>query len=391
MYNQLDLLCLSHLRWEFVFQRPQHLMSRFARHRRVFFIEEPVFDGDTPHLQYTKCHESGVQIVTPRLPRALAGNAIAIQQRLLRKFLETYEIDEYIAWYYTPMALELTDGILRPRLVVYDCMDELSAFAGAPAAMQKNESRLFGNAGLVFTGGASLYEAKRKQHPSVYLFPSSVDTKHFASARMCHQEPEDQTALAHPRIGYAGVIDERMDLELIRIIAESRPQWHLVMLGPITKIDPRSLPRAENIHYLGLRPYRELPAYMSGWDVAMLPFALNESTRFISPTKTPEYLAAGLPVVSTPIVDVDQQYGQLGLVRIARDASEFIRLIEDSLRNPPSPQFLSSVDSFLALSSWDRTWDAMNELMRAEFEKRRTFTMPEEDPEPVFLAKAAHV
>lgn len=365
--NNVDLICLSHLRWGFVFQRPQHLMSRFARNRRVFFIEEPVFEDTRPYSRSSVCPKTGVRVQTPVLPRGLTPQQIADYQKFLfQTILDENKVADYIAWYYTPMALEFSAS-LRPALTIYDCMDELSAFAGAPAAMKTNEAALFHEADLVFTGGASLFESKRKQHRSVHLFPSSVDLAHFSRSRSIQQDPDDQAGLPHPRLGYAGVIDERMDLALLQQIALERPDWQLILLGPVAKIDPASLPRAGNIHYLGMKQYAELPAYLAGWDIAMLPFALNESTRFISPTKTPEYLAAGLHVVSAPIRDVVTPYGDLGLVRIANGPSEFLRAADSLLESPPNVQFLAKVDRFLSQSSWDKTWSDMNQLMESRF------------------------
>lgn len=338
-------------------------MSRFARERRVFFFEEPSFENGQPTLRIASCPKTNVTVVTPLLPPGRDLPEIRLYQReLLSSLLASHQIGDYIGWYYTPMALEFSQ-VLRPRLTVYDCMDELSAFAGAPTAMKKNESQLFETADLVFTGGATLYESKRKQHSSVHLFPSSVDVKHFAQARSVERPPEDEVSIPTPRLGYAGVIDERMDLDLLREVAAARPNWQLVMLGPVVKIDPKTLPSARNIHYLGMRNYADLPAYFSGWDIGLLPFALNESTRFISPTKTPEYLAAGLRVVSTTIRDVVTPYGDLGFVEIANGPSEFIRACELLLESPFSKDFQARVDQFLSQSSWDKTWRNMNQLM----------------------------
>ena len=361
--HNLDLICFSHLRWGFVFQRPQHLMSRFARTRRVFFIEEPIFEPGEPHWRGTLCPETGVHVYTPVLPESLTGAQIAdTQKRLIALLFTEQHISDYIAWYYTPMAREFAAN-LKPRAVIYDCMDELSAFSGAPPAMRLHEQELFRVTDLVFTGGASLFESKRKQHPSVHLFPSSVDVAHFASARSIANDPEDQSQIPHPRIGYAGVIDERMDLKLLEQVARQRSDWHIVLLGPVAKIDEGSLPRAANIHYLGMKQYQELPTYLSGWDVAILPFAQNDSTRFISPTKTPEYLAAGLSVVSTPIRDVVRPYGDLGLVSIAGAASDFVSAIASFLSRAPDPDFRARVDQLLSQSSWEKTWSGMNELI----------------------------
>jgi UDP-galactopyranose mutase len=338
-------------------------MSRFARARRVFFIEEPQFEDAPAHMRFSVCPKTGVRVHTPVLPYGLSRlQIIDAQEYLLHQMMMENRVTDYLAWYYTPMAKEFTAG-LRPRITIYDCMDELSAFAGAPTAMRTNEFNLFRDADLVFTGGATLFESKRKQHHSVHLFPSSVDVGHFASARTISLDPEDQRRLGRPRLGYAGVIDERMDLDLIRYIARERPNWQIVLVGPVVKIDPASLPKADNIHYLGMKQYADLPAYFSGWDAGMLPFALNESTRFISPTKTPEYLAAGLRVISTPIRDVVTPYGDLDLVQIAHHPREFISAADSVVQSPPSGEFLSRVDRFLRQSSWEKTWIAMNTLI----------------------------
>ena len=355
-----------------MFQRPQHLMTRFARDRRVFFFEEPVFEEGPPHLRSTDCVHTGVNVLTPVLPSGLDPNGTNhLLKTLLDSLLADRNIGHFIAWYYTPMAVEFTRHLL-PLITVYDSMDELSAFTGAPPAMRRNEAELFQRADLVFTGGASLFESKQKQHSNVHLFPSSVDVPHFARARGIDHEPDDQANIPRPKLGYAGVIDERMDTELIRAIAEQRPDWHLILLGPVVKIDPASLPQAPNIHYLGMKPYADLPAYLSGWSIGMLPFALNESTRFISPTKTPEYLAAGLRVVSTPIRDVLSPYGDRGLVGIARNAGEFIRVADSLLMSPLSEGGREKVDEFLAQSSWDKTWSHMNGLIKAALQNKHT-------------------
>ena len=340
-------------------------MSRFARDRRVFFLEEPVFEAGPAELRVSVCRDSGVRVYTPVLPHQLGQREIVQQQRdLLDAVLLGKQVSEFVAWYYTPMAREFSNH-LHPQLIVYDCMDELSAFDGAPAALKENETELFGVADLIFTGGASLYEAKKTQHDSIHLFPSSVDAAHFEKARSLQPEPDDQAVIPHPRIGYAGVIDERMDLDLLKCVSQARPAWHLVLLGPVVKIDFESLPVASNIHYLGMKSYSDLPEYLAGWDIAMLPFALNQSTRFISPTKTPEYLAAGRPIISTAIADVIAPYGDLDLVKIADTPDEFIALAETLLAHPPNETFLSHVDSFLSHSSWDKTWSGMSALMES--------------------------
>lgn len=356
-----DVVCFSHLRWDFVFQRPQHLLSRFAKKHSVLFIEEPLHHDGEPRFVVTESRE-GVKVAVPYLPHGIAEvDTEKILSKLVTGLLEEQGFRDYIAWYYTPMMLGWSDH-LHPRAVVYDCMDELSAFKNAPAALRIRESELFGLADLVFTGGRSLYEAKREQHPAVYCFPSSIDVGHFAQALSDLDEPADQAGIATPRIGFFGVIDERTDIELLRQIADLRSDWQLIMIGPVVKISEEDLPRAENIHYLGGKSYDELPSYIAGWDVAMMPFAINESTRFISPTKTPEYLAAGRPVVSTPIRDVVRPYGESGLVRIASTAEEFVDAIQQSL-NEDAGDRRSRANEFLETMSWDKTYQSMSELI----------------------------
>ena len=362
--NKPDLICFSHLRWDFVYQRPQHLLKRCARERRVFFVEEPIFDNGSMRLEVHE-REKNLKVVVPYLPEGLCSEVakLAVLHDMVQRLIVENNIQQYLVWYYTPMALDFTRH-LRPLAVVYDCMDELSAFKGAPECLKLRERELFKTADLVFTGGQSLYEAKRDQHHSVYAFPSSIDRDHFMQARKPIEEPEDQRQIPHPRMGFFGVVDERFDVELLDQLSQNRPDWQFVIVGPVVKIDPEILPKRENIHYLGSKSYQELPAYVAGWDVALLLFAQNDSTRFISPTKTPEYLAAGKPVVSTPIRDVVYPYGQTGLVRIANDAREFTAAIEDLLKSEADrKQWLETVDKFLATMSWDETWARMSRLI----------------------------
>jgi UDP-galactopyranose mutase len=358
-----DLLCFSHLRWDLVFQRPQHLLTRAARTRRVFYVEEPVFGASS--LSYeVQPRQGGVQRVVFHLPDGLdEASAIEAQRELVDALVAEQHIHAPLLWYYTPMALSFSRH-LRGAATVYDCMDELSAFAGAPPALRAREAELLERADLVYTGGQSLYESKRSLHPRVHAFPSSVDAAHFRRARAPQPDPADQAPIPHPRLGFFGVIDERMDLDLLRDVAAARPDWHLVLLGPVVKISPATLPVAPNLHYLGPKGYGELPSYLAGWDVALLPFAMNEATRFISPTKTPEYLAAGCPIVSTPIRDVVRPYGQQELARIAGTPQAFVAAIEESLDEEPGAR-IARADAFLSQMSWDLTWARMSQLVDA--------------------------
>jgi glycosyltransferase involved in cell wall biosynthesis len=369
---EADVICLSHLRWDFVYQRPQHLLNRCARERRVFFFEEPIYIKDQIAQFDLSTRSDNLFVIQPLLPKGITeAEAARAQQVVINELIAQKQIKDYLLWYYTPMALAFTHH-LKPLATVYDCMDELSAFRGASPAMAEREAELLKRADVVFTGGQSLYEAKRHQHHNIHPFPSSIDAAHFAQARIIEDEPADQAALPHPRLGFFGVIDERMDMELLDQLARLRPDWHLIMIGPVVKVDPADLPRRPNLHYLGSKDYKDLPAYIAGWDVALMPFALNESTRFISPTKTPEYLAAGKPVVSTPVRDVARVYGEMGLVRIAERPEDFVAAVEAALREDISnADRLMRVDELLARTSWDWTWTRMSELIEAAIGARR--------------------
>jgi glycosyltransferase involved in cell wall biosynthesis len=356
-----DLICFSHLRWDLVFQRPQHLLSRCARTRRVFYVEEPVAAEGPPRLEVKTDADTRVRVVVPHLPEQMqVSERERVQARLLSELVEAQGLEKPVGWFYTPMALPLA-AQLSLCACIYDCMDELSAFQGAPPELLVREAELMAAADVVFTGGQALYEAKKHLHPRIHPFPSSVDTAHFHRARRRVSDPADQAGIPGPRLGFFGVIDERMDLELLEGVARTRPDWQLVLLGPIVKIDPADLPRLPNIHYLGSKTYAELPSYIAGWDVALLPFARNESTRFISPTKTPEYLAAGKPVVSTSIRDVVRPYGALGLVRIADTTPDFVAACAAAMAEPTHQRFRA--DPFLAKMSWDLTWKQMETLV----------------------------
>lgn len=351
------LVCFSHLRWNLVFQRPQHLMTRAAGAQEVLYFEEPVHDAiPRPRLALRR-ESSGVSVATPVLPRGIRDAPTAIGAMLDRLIGTRADV---VAWYYTPMALSYS-GHLSPSITVYDCMDELAAFLDPPPDLAEFEARLFARADVVFTGGRSLFEAKRRRHPEVLLFPSSIDAAHFGRARGGLPDPADQADIPRPRIGFFGVIDERMDRDLVLAAARACPEVQFVMLGPVVKIDPAALPRADNLHWLGRKDYSELPAYLANWDAGWMPFALKESTRFISPTKTPEFLAAGLRLVSTAVPDVVRDYGSGGLVTILRSDDPAAALRE--ALEPPPASWARRVDAHLAGRSWDRTWSEMARIV----------------------------
>ncbi len=362
------LVCFSHLRWNFVMQRPQHLLTRAARWADVLFVEEPLFGA--AHDAIDVAERDGVRVAVPHLVDGRSHEAVTTALAHLVEALLAQDRAPRVLWYYTPAAVAFTRTLPR-SLTIYDNMDELSAFHGASRDLLDLERALLEAADLVFTGGWSLHEAKRSRHRAVHCFPSSVDAAHFSRARDGHQpDPPDQAPLPRPRLGFFGVIDERMDMAFLAGFAALRPDWHFVMLGPVVKIDPASLPRAPNIHWLGMKAYAELPGYMARWDLAFMPFALNEATRFISPTKTPEFLAGGLPVVSTAVPDVVRAYGgDEGFVTIVASPPD-AALAATTMMAGAGPDWLARVDARLAAGSWDETWAGMRALIEVALVRR---------------------
>jgi glycosyltransferase involved in cell wall biosynthesis len=361
------LIVFSHLRWEFVFQRPQHLLSRLARHFPVVFVEEPMHTGGPPYLERsTPC--AGIEVLRARTPVDAWGfhdDQLSALQPMISGFLHEQGIDDYVVWFYTPMALPML-GELAPRAIVYDCMDELSAFKNAPRQMRQRESALLKSADLVVTGGPRLYEAKRDANPNVLCLPSAVDAEHYAAERAgadsagMQRAAELQGRVAPPRLGFFGVIDERLDLDLVARLADAEPAWQVVMVGPVVKIEPAALPQRANLHWLGQQPYAILPQLVAGWDVCLMPFALNESTEFISPTKTLEYMAAGKPVVSTPIHDVKAMFGDI--VAIAATAEAFIAACRAAIAEPAAQQ--RAREERMRARVRQYSWDAAAETIR---------------------------
>ncbi|RNI34071.1 glycosyltransferase family 1 protein [Hanamia caeni] len=368
----MDIICFSHIRWNFVYQRPQHLLNRFAVNNRVFVIEEPVFDTSGPeYYEINKVEENkDLWVVNLHCSRGISDDHTNHTLKgLLDSLLYANDITKYITWYYTPMALAYSDH-LEPIVTIYDCMDELSAFKFAPQSLKSWEQKLLSQADVVFTGGYSLYNEKKHLHHNIYPFPSSIDYAHFLKARNPTEEPLDQASIPHPRFGFYGVIDERFHLSLINELSKLRPDWHFILVGPIAKIDPSILPKGQNIYYTGGKQYDELPRYLAGWDVAILPFELNDSTKFISPTKTPEYLAGGKPVISTSITDVVNPYAKKDLVEIADTPAEFIKAAEKIFNTEDKQPWLRRVDDFLSNNSWDQTWKEMVEIIKEAMEKK---------------------
>lgn len=353
------LFVFSHLRWDFVYQRPQHLLSRLARHWPVLFVEEPV-PGDHEQLD-ADVAAPGVTVLRPRLRREVRGFDDASVQAvapMLQAYLRAQGIDDYATWFYTPMALPLLDG-LSPRAIVYDCMDQLSAFAHAPPQLVARERALMRIANVVFTGGPSLYDDKRTQHDNAHCIPSSVDVAHFARATDPALASPLFDATARPRLGYYGVIDERLDLALVERLADADPAWSICMVGPVVKIDPASLPQRPNLHWIGQQSYADLPALLAAWDVCLMPFALNDATRFISPTKTLEYMSAGKPVVSTAVADVMRLYSEGVHIAAAGDTDGFIQACRAALDETPAERATRQATQagLVSATSWDGAAD----------------------------------
>lgn len=376
----VTLICFAHLRWDFVYQRPQHIMTRLARTHRVIYWEEPRTTDKEAHLDLKVCPQSGVTVATPLLPAGLGESEANSQQRaLLDTLAASLPPAPLIRWYYTPLMLSFSRHLPAHR-VVYDCMDELANFKFAHPSLLTEEQSLLAQADVVFTGGYSLYEAKRALHGRVLPFPSSVDQAHFAQARRTVTDPHPE-GMAQPRFGFYGVIDERIDFALLQSVAEARPHWTFVLVGPLAKVTEADLPRADNLHYVGQQSYDALPHYLGHWDVALMPFALNDATRFISPTKTPEYLAGGRPVVSTPITDVARYYGNLSAVHIANGPTEFLAACEQALSQSQSASraWRDEADRALSSLSWDTT---VAEMWTAIEAPRRPLGTPDSAPLP---------
>lgn len=371
------LVCISHLRWDFVWQRPQHLLSRLATHHPVLFVEEPVTSLHAREFQLDVRQEPNnitvIRLVVPADHDYWIGHGDAATaltyQRLLREYMTQHGIERPLLWLYTPMAWHFVEAIPH-RTLIYDVMDELAAFKGAPAALHRYEQLALSRADIVFTGGVSLYQNKKRFNDNTHLFPSGVEVEHFARAaeRTTFLRPADLPAPeAGPVFGYYGVIDERMDIDLLRRVALARPHWQMAVVGPIVKIDPADLPRLPNLHYPGMKTYQELPAYLAHFDVALIPFAINEATRYLSPTKTLEYMAAHKPIISTPIRDVATLYGSV--VRIAATPEDFILQGEAALQADHRLKLAQETELLQ-----QHTWDSIVSRMKQQIDRQQTPT-----------------
>lgn len=346
-----DLVVFCHLRWEFVYQRPQHIKSRLAKERKILFIEEPIGKiQDEENVATIIEITPQLHILQPRVD-SIGNISMVLSNYIINKNIP-------IGWIYSAAFVPLLKS-LSFDTVIYDCMDELSLFKGAPHELIDQEKQLMAQADIVFTGGKSLYESKMRMHGSVYCFPSSVDESHFAQALKGISQPKDIASIKSPIVGYFEVIDERIDLKLLRETAKKSPEISFVMIGPLAKIQESELPRATNIHYLGMKSYKELPGYLKAFDITMMPFALNDSTKFISPTKTLEYMAAGKPIISTKIKDVFRDYSHC--VQLVETSDQFC----EAIRKTSSLLCEGKIayKEILIETSWDATSAKMSTLI----------------------------
>lgn len=374
MSSKSPMVVHCHLRWDGVWQRPQQIMSRMAQERRICFIEEPIFMSPSTQPWLRVREEDGITIVQPHvteqeehLPRVSVANQQAIRT-MLAPWLKENGWTGGVRWHYAPMATYLRD-LTEDHTVVYDCMDELSAFRGAPPELVERERELMNEADVMFTGGLSMYLNKRQHHSNCHRFDSGVDVEHFQQATRAETLlPEDARDLPKPVIGYYGVIDERMDYDAIRALSAAFPEGTVLLVGPVTKVDPAELPQAPNIRYVGQRTYHQLPGYLKAFDVALVPFADNEATRFLSPTKTLEYFAGLKPVVSSPVKDVVENYADI--VRLARSPEEYVAAVRAALSEDHADRARRGLEK-----AQEKTWDAIVQQMTAlvdEAERRAT-------------------
>jgi glycosyltransferase involved in cell wall biosynthesis len=370
--NQTDrygIVVFSHLRWGFVWQRPQQFLSRFAKKHQILFIEEPFFDrpeGSDTEITYHNVMPN-VTVACPHVPASWNRSKDLPQK--LRDFArqaidhmnENGEFDRPLLWYYSPMDSAWSLGHFENRGIVYDSMDELSQFTGAPRALIDNENRLMEYADVVFAGGYELSLKKKKKHHNVHFFGCGVEVDHFGLAQdPSTTVPPDIDFMSRPVLGWFGVVDERVDYNMVGEMARLRPNWSFAMVGPVVKVDPNLLPHFPNLYWLGQRDYSVLPNYCRAFDICMMPFALNAATEYINPTKALEYFATGRPVISTPVKDVVRQYSDM--VDIVKTAEEFIAAADRVLLDPPVDRIQRCLEK-ARQSGWESTVQTMQRLI----------------------------
>lgn len=368
----------SHLHWDWVWQRPQQFLSRISHRHSVLFVQEPIaVEGlAAPRARIREAEGlPNLTVLALEFPRPLIAAREACddaQYRLVREALTGSlgrKFARPVQWFYDPMAVVPFAGKMEERAVVYDCMDQLSQFRGAPPELIRRERELLNLADVVFAGGPKIHKAKRLVNTNCHCYGCGVDVKHFGRAAAASTSiPDDLSALPGPRLGYFGVVDERMDYELVAALADAHPEWSVVIIGPWTKVDPGTFPQRANLHWFGGRDYQQLPNYVKGFDVCLMPFAINEATEFINPTKALEYMAAARPIVSTAIEDVVLQFSDV--VHVAHNRDGFIQACEEAVQRPDQ-QRIARGRELASGNSWEEIVDRLEGHIEDALETRR--------------------
>jgi len=353
-----DILCLTPHLWGDRVRRLQHLMRVAARNHRVVIVEQAAnLTEDTPLLSCPARNEDGVRVFRPA-DRYWSAASVRVRSSL-RAILGSVEHENLVIW------------IDNPRMLPVVPVDSTVTLVCDLANPMATGAKLLSRADLLLTDGSGGFQASRHLHPRAYLFPHAADIEHFSTARRLHQDPPDQSGIAYPRVGFWGTVNDRIDFGLLEAVAARLPRVQFMMVGAVERAGRERMTSRANVHWLGARPYADLPAYIAGWDAAMLPFARNDSTRFLSPPQIPEYLAAGRPVVSTGLPDVLHPYGASGLVRVADTAEEFAAAIDGACRGR-SAEWLATVDRYLKALSWQSSWAGIEHLINAVIAERKT-------------------
>lgn len=349
-----------HLRWDGVWQRPQQFLSRLAKKHPVLFCEGPTLVNEeiTPRFEIKEASNAeNVLVMQTFFPASKFSDGAWVDSERLRLLKEALagelsgQFDSPVQWFYDPMAVTAYAGNIGERAIVYDCMDQLSQFKFAPPELIQREVTLLEKADVVFCGGRKLREAKSRINSNCHFYGCGVDVEHFGKARLEETPlPEDLQKMSRPVLGYFGVVDERLDYGLIAALADANPKWSVAIIGPVVKVDPASLPTRPNLYWLGRREYQQLPGYTKGFDVCLMPFALNEATEYINPTKACEYMATGTQIVSTAVPDVVSNFSEV--VDVAQNQEEFIEMCKRAVDRPSEKQIQAGLKM-----AQENTWD----------------------------------
>jgi glycosyltransferase involved in cell wall biosynthesis len=371
--NNYPIIVHCHLCWDWVWQRPQQFISRISRRHPVLFVEtlgpDPTLVAPYVRLHYHADHPN-VTRVRLQFPMWRWGDEAYVdntRRELVKDTLRGPLAGQFknpVQWFYDPMTVRAFAGQMGEIGTVYDCMDEYSKFSEAHPEVSKRELELLARADVVFAGGRKLWESKRRHNDNCHFYGCGVDSAHFGRALDARTTvPHDlKRVKKKAALGFFGVVDERMDYELVTKLADADPQWSIVMVGPVLKVKEQGLPERPNLHWLGSRDYSQLPSYCKGFDVCLMPFALNQATEYINPTKALEYMAAGRPVVSTKVPDVVSNFGNIA--KIGSSHEEFISLCRQAINEPDQ----GAIERGLERAA-DSTWDRIVEQMEDHIDK----------------------